>query len=343
MTTFATILDAAMELAIVPSFSRIGYHTRRALFRWTAPPADALRGQTVLITGPTSGLGRETAKVLAGLGARVILVGRDGTRLTALRDELVEATGEDRYRTVTADLSSLTSVHAAVRTILASEPRLDTLIDNAGAIHASRVESPDGIEATFATMVVGPFTLIAGVLPLLRGTGEARVISVTSGGMYAERLDLDDLGWRRRPWSGPRVYAQAKRAQVSLMREWSRRVAPSDVEFVAMHPGWADTPGISAALPGFSRLMKPILRTAAEGTDSTVWLAAHPDAVQVRGRLFLDRRPRPFDRAPHTRVTATDRLELWDSVVRLAGIPDPIPADRGPVTTPPPNRMEPPR
>jgi NAD(P)-dependent dehydrogenase (short-subunit alcohol dehydrogenase family) len=217
------------------------------------------------------------------------------------------------------------------------------LIDNAGAIHSSRVESPDGIEATFATMVVGPFALIAGLLPLLRGTGEARVISVTSGGMYAETLDLDDLGWRRRPWSGPRVYAQAKRAQVSLMREWARRIAPSDVEFTAMHPGWANTPGITAALPGFSRWMGPILRTATEGTDTTVWLAAHPDAAPVSGRLFLDRRPRPFDRVPHTRVTATDRRELWDTVVRLAGIPDPIPGDRGPVTTPPPHGMEPPR
>ena len=100
-------------------------------------------------------------------------------------------------------------------------------------------------------MVVGPFALIAGLLPLLRRTGRARVVAVTSGGMYAQPLDLDDLQWAGRPLNGPRAYAQAKRAQVALMREWARRVPPGEVAFSAMHPGWADTPGLAAALPGF--------------------------------------------------------------------------------------------
>src|SRR5687768_15046422 len=107
------LIDDALEIAVVPSFTRIGYAVRRHLFRWTPPPAGALRGRTVLITGPTSGLGRAATDALADLGARVILVGRSEERLTALRDELVLAHGEDRFRTLVADMASLASVRAA--------------------------------------------------------------------------------------------------------------------------------------------------------------------------------------------------------------------------------------
>ena len=94
-----------------------------------------------------------------------------------------------------------------------------------------------------------------------------------------------------------------------------------------MHPGWADTPGIAAALPGFHRLMGPLLRTPAQGVDTMVWLAAGGQATYLSGRLVLDRRARPFDRIPSTRVPPEDRRRLWDAVVRLAGIADPRPAN----------------
>ena len=174
-------------------------------------------------------------------------------------------------------------------------------------------------------MVVGPFALIAGLLPRLEATRGARVISVTSGGQYAQRLHLDDLQSTSEPWDGTRAYARAKRAQVTLIREWARRIAARDIAFVAMHPGWADTPGIAAALPGFHRLMGPILRTPAQGVDTMVWLAADEQARSLSGRLVLDRRARPFDRLPSTRVSPEDRRRLWDAVVRLAGIADPRP------------------
>jgi dehydrogenase/reductase SDR family protein 12 len=95
-----------------------------------------------------------------------------------------------------------------------------------------------------------------------------------------------------------------------------------------MHPGWADTPGLSASLPGFARLMGPLLRTPAQGVDTAVWLSAAPDVAGDTGRLYLDRRARPFDRAPQTRLSASERRALWDAVVRLAGIADPIPTPR---------------
>jgi NAD(P)-dependent dehydrogenase (short-subunit alcohol dehydrogenase family) len=319
------VVDAALELSFVGSFSRIGFVARRRLFDWTAPPADALRGRTVLVTGPTSGLGREATDRLAALGARVILVGRSAERLAGVRDELVARHGEDRFPTVVADLSSLESVRQAVETIGAGEERLDVVIDNAGAIFAERTMSPDGIEATFATLVLGPFALVGGLLPLLRRTGDARIIAVTSGGQYVQRLDLDDLESSAGPYSGSRAYARAKRAQVALVREWARRLEPDRIRVNAMHPGWADTPGLAEALPAFHRLMRPILRSPAEGADTLVWLATARGAGSRGGELFLDRRPRPFDRAPQTRLTAADRRELWDRVVALTGLPDPAP------------------
>jgi dehydrogenase/reductase SDR family member 12 len=322
----AAVVDDLLEITVIGSFSRIGYGVRRRLFGWTMPRAGSMVGRTVLLTGVTSGLGREAAGTLATLGARVILAGRDEAKLQAVRDELVHIHGEDRFPILVVDMASLASVRGAVERILASESRLDAVIDNAGAIFPARQVTADGIEATLATMVVGPFALVAGLLPLLEATRGARVISVTSGGQYAERLHLDDLQWASEPWNGTRAYARAKRAQVSIVREWARRIARSDISFVAMHPGWADTPGIAAALPGFHRVMGPLLRTPAQGVDTMVWLAADPRPSGLSGRLLLDRRPRPFDRIPSTRVTRAERRRLWDAVVRLAGIADPRPA-----------------
>jgi len=321
----ASLVDDGLEVSVVGSFSRVGFALRRLLFGWAAPPDGALAGRTVLVTGPTSGLGRAATDAFAALGARVILVGRSAERLGAVRADLVARHDEDRFPIVVADMGSLASVRAAVRRIEETEPRLDVLVDNAGTIFSERLEGPDGIESTLAVLVVGPFVLVAGLLPLLRRTPGARVIAVTSGGMYTQKLDLDDLESSGDPFSGSRAYARAKRAQVALVREWARRLRGTGVTINAMHPGWADTPGLAETLPGFHRLMGPLLRTPAEGADTIVWLGADPAAAATSGALFLDRRRRPFDRVPGTRLGRADRRRLWDAVVTLSGGPDPIP------------------
>lgn len=320
-----SIVDDALEISVVGSFTRVGPAVRRRLFGWSDPAPGSLRGRTVLVTGPTSGLGRTTAEVLAELGARVVLVGRDAGRLDRLRADLVTTHGEDRFPVVVADMGSLASVRDATAAILRSEERLDVVIDNAGAIFPERALGPDGIERTFALLVVGPFALLAGLQPLLRRTPGSRVVAVTSGGMYTQALDLEDLGFERASFSGPRAYARAKRAQAALVREWARRSRSSGIAYSVMHPGWADTPGLAATLPGFYGLMGPLLRSPEEGADTIVWLATRPDPMAGSGRLFLDRRSRPFDRVPGTRLTAGDRRRLWDLVVGLAGLPDPAP------------------
>lgn len=320
------LIDGFLELAVIPSFSAIGARVRRPLWGWTDPAPEALAGRTALVTGATGGLGRATAEALGALGARVILVGRDAGKLEMLRSDLAATTGEDRFPTVVADMSSLDQVRSAAEAIRAAEVRLDVLVDNAGTIYPQRTVSRDGIEASMALMAVGPFALVAGLMPLLRASEDARVIAVTSGGMYTQGVDVDDLDGAAVDYGGPRFYARAKRVQVALVREWARRTGDSGVAFNAMHPGWARTPGLTDSLPGFDRLMGPILRSPEEGIDTIVWLATAPRTEIGNGRLYLDRRARPFDRAPFTRLDAHERRRLWDAVVRRSKVQDPAPA-----------------
>ena len=320
------LIDTALEISVIGSFSSLGIRTRRALYGWHEPRPGVLDGRTVVITGPTSGLGRQAALQLATLGARLVLVGRSNEKLMALQADLATRHGEDRFRVVVADMSTLDSVRAAAATIT-DEPRIDMLIDNAGAMFSARSETSDGIEMTLAVLAVGPFVLLSGLLPGLRSTPGSRVIAVSSGGMYTQPLVLDDLNWRQRPYSGPRAYAHGKRAQVMLAREWARRLGDSDPTVVAMHPGWADTPGLASSLPGFRGVMQPMLRTPSEGVDTLVWLAT-TSLDGLAGTFVHDRRPRPFDRVPMTRVNLARRRQLWRTIVEIAGGGDPLPDRR---------------
>lgn len=322
MNLLATLVDTVLEILVVPSFTRTGLRVRRRLFGFSDPLAAGTRplaGRTVVITGPTSGLGREAAGSLAAMGARVVLVGRDAGRLEATRSAIAESVPGASLATVVADMASLPSVRAAAATILATEPRIDVLVDNAGAIFETRELTEAGVERTFATMVLGPFVLTSLLAPRLAASGDGRVIAVTSGGMYTQALPLDDLMFSRGTYQGALAYARAKRAQVALVREWARRFGSRGLVPVSMHPGWADTPGLAASLPGFRERMGSQLRSAAEGVDTILWLASAPRAALAAGRLYLDRRVRPYDRVPSTRLRAADREALWDQVVALTG------------------------
>ncbi len=317
------LIDDLLEILVVPSFTRAGFAIRGRLFAWAAADSSSMVGRTVVITGPTSGLGREAAGSFARMGARIVLVGRDAGRLERTAAELQGETPDAPIRTIVADMSSLASVRAAADRILGGELRIDVIVDNAGAMFAERQVTPEGFERTFATMVLGPFVLIARLLPRLAESPDARIVAVSSGGMYTQALPLDDLGFERGTYDGPRAYARAKRAQVALIREWARRLRDRGIVANAMHPGWADTPGLEASLPGFRNLVGGLLRTPAEGADTTVWLVAADEGRTTTGRVFLDRRPRPFDRLPSTRLSASDRRTLWDSVVTMTAESDP--------------------
>jgi NAD(P)-dependent dehydrogenase (short-subunit alcohol dehydrogenase family) len=317
------LVDELAELLVVPSFTRTGFRLRRRLYRWPDAESFPMAGRTVVLTGPTSGLGRAAAGSFARMGAGLVLVGRDATRLDRTREDLVAEVPTLVAHTVVADMASLASVRAASVDILQRAHRIDVIVDNAGTMLPSREVTDEGFERTFATMVLGPFVLVTRLLPRLVASPDPRLVAVTSGGMYTQALPLDDLQFVRGEYSGPKAYARAKRAQVALVREWARRQRGTGLVANAMHPGWANTPGLEASLPGFAGLVGGQLRTPAEGADTMLWLAAAPEARDTSGRLFLDRRPRPFDRVPTTRLTPSDRATLWDAVVALTGEPDP--------------------
>ena len=140
--------------------------------------------------------------------------------------------------------------------------------------------------------------------------------------MYTQRLDLDDLRVAIRPTTAGCEPTRERSAPRLRSSGGARRFAGTGVSYAVMHPGWADTPGLADSLPAFYRLMRPLLRTPEQGADTIIWLATTPEPAATSGRLYLDRRPRPFDRVRSTRLSAADRERLWERVAELAGLTD---------------------
>jgi NAD(P)-dependent dehydrogenase (short-subunit alcohol dehydrogenase family) len=171
---------------------------------------------------------------------------------------------------------------------------------------------------TMALHVLGPLVMTEALLPAL-GRAQGRVVLVTSGGMYTQRLPVDDPDYLHGEYKPPSAYARSKRVQVALLPLLADRWADRGVSVHAMHPGWADTPGIVDSLPGFHRLTKPILRDAEEGADTSVWLCA-VDPAPPGGQLWHDRAPRPAHYSGRTRETDQQRDQVWRWVRDATGI-----------------------
>lgn len=312
---FATAVDQVLEATVVGSFTRAGSAVRSRLTGWEHPAQDAMRGRTALVTGATSGLGAALATQLAGLGCRVLVVGRNASKLadtvTRLEDDGADVVGEQ------ADLAHLSQVRELADRI--DEP-IDVLAHVAGVMTESREESADGIELTAQVHVVAPFLLTSRLLDRLRARPDARVITMSSGGMYTEKLDVDELFDPPEPFDGTTQYARAKRAQVVLNEEWARRHPADGIGFHAMHPGWADTPGIETSLPTFRRVVGPALRTPDEGADTAAWLAWSSSVTPPGGDFWHDRRRRRTISLPGTKADRSEHERLWTEVARRAGV-----------------------
>jgi dehydrogenase/reductase SDR family member 12 len=319
MSVVETFADKALEATVVGSFSRIGYDLRSRLGRWDDPPS--MRGRSVLITGATSGLGQVAATRLASLGATVRFVARDESRARLAQGAIADASGSVDVGYIIADMSDFDSVRAAAARFADEFEVLDALVHNAGALTPVRAVAPDGTELTVAAQLLGPFLLTSLLLPLLGRSDPGRVVTVSSGGMYSQRFDLGRLEMSAEEYDGTTAYARVKRAQLVLTHEWARRVDPALVVFHAMHPGWADTPGVRSSLPGFHRVMRPLLRSSDQGADTIVWLAAAPEVAHTSGDFWLDRRRRWEHKLPWTRPrdAAADQGLLWDWCVARTG------------------------
>jgi dehydrogenase/reductase SDR family member 12 len=315
------VVDSALEFTVVGSFSRVGYAARSRLGGWTPVGPEEAAGRRVLITGANSGLGYATALAALRAGAGVILLVRSVEKGEATADRLASELGEDvrsRVAVDVADLLDLDSVRAFADRRLAAGDRIDALVHNAGAMFDERGLTGDGFERTYQLHVLAPFLLTTLLLPLLAATAPARVITVTSGGMYTQKLDTERLespaGYR------PSVaYARAKRAQVALTHEWAQRVHGHGIHHHAVHPGWALTPGVESSLPRFRKLTGPILRDPDEGADSIVWLALSSE-VNGDGLLWHDRHVRHQHKVPWTRADAGECDRLWRKLADDAGV-----------------------
>jgi len=315
-------VDGLLEGTIVGSFTRIGIAVRRRVGHWSEPPR--LDGKVILVTGASSGIGRAAAVSLAHLGADLILVGRDEVRLASTYRSAVEAGGRGRVVRASVDLVDPLEVVSFVDGVKGTESRLDGLVHCAGALYTDYRTAPDGTELTLSTAVLAPFHLTRLLAPLLFAAQHSVIVTVSSGGMYTQRFDLDDLEMTEAEYRGVTAYARAKRAQVVLAHEWARRWGQQGVGSFAMHPGWVETPGLSTSLPSVARL-GPLLRTPAEGADTAVWLVAggyRNDATpgdeqphhEAEG-IWLDRRRRPEYYVPSTYRRRADRRRdgeaLW--------------------------------
>jgi dehydrogenase/reductase SDR family protein 12 len=270
-----------------------------------------VRGKHMVVTGASAGLGFCTALDLARRGATLTLVMRDKSRAEQTLATLEAETGNSSITYELADLSLMEDVDKLVKRLIKRGKPIDVLINNAGALFNPRSETSEGLEQSFALLLLSPYRLTTGLKPLLLKSNEPRVINVVSGGMYSQRLDVDSLqNDSLTAYSGSVAYAREKRALMVLTQEWAKVWAEQGVVVNAMHPGWADTPGVKNALPEFRKITRSILRSAEEGADTIVWLAVASEAGKVSGELFLDRKIRSPYLLKKTRETVPEREKL---------------------------------
>ena len=323
MSSVADRVDAALEFSVFGSFTRVGSALRRRLDHWAPLDERSLAGRVIVMSGATSGLGLEAAWVFVWMGVIVEIVVCNVVKVEATCAQIRQESGNPKIGFVVADTGDLAALRRAASDLLQRHPAIQVLIHNAGALDDDRQTSPQGIELTVASQVVGPFLLTGLLLPALRAGAPARVLWVSSGGMYSEPLSVERLEMSARDYNGTAAYARAKRAQVTLAALWAARLAADRVSVHSLHPGWADTPGVARSLPTFRSVVGPLLRTPAEGADTLIWLAVDDGApLQESGRFWLDRRTRPLHRLASTRRSDTheERERLWGWAVRKSGL-----------------------
>jgi len=314
MTKSKHYLDRVLEASVVGSFSSLGWELRRRVEHFT--PLQARPGRVVVLTGATSGLGRYSALELSRLGCHVLAVGRNQSRL----DELVRDAGstEGSITGFACDLSDMDAVIGLADELVATKLPIEVIIHNAGALASSYSTTAQGFEVTLATHLLGPYVLNKH----LNVNRETTVIFVTSGGMYTEAFNLETLEMSATGFKGSVAYARVKRAQTVLMTYLS---ATQRCHALSVHPGWTNTPGLSESLPGFYKVLKPVLRSLEAGADTLLWAATQAPCEPPAGQLYFDRRPRSMFRLAKTKVSDValeaqgvtlaawldDRLSAW--------------------------------
>jgi NAD(P)-dependent dehydrogenase (short-subunit alcohol dehydrogenase family) len=283
-----------------------------------AAPAPDLTGRVCVITGASSGIGRETAAALAAMGATLALVCRDRARGEATVAALRATTGNDAVTLFLADLARQADIRRVAAELLARFPKLHVLINNAGLVNLQHTTTADGIETVFAVNHLAYFLLTHLLLDRLKASAPARIVNVASDAHRIGRLDFDDLGSARR-YRAMRVYGTSKLANILFTTELARRLDGSGVTANCLHPGAVATrlgQNNGRAATFLIKVLAPFFRTPAQGAATSVYLASSPAVASVSGRYFSNCREARPARAARDPVTAR---RLWDVSRELTG------------------------
>jgi len=276
-----------------------------------------LRGKTIVATGATSGIGEAAVLELAGLGARVVFVARDQARAQATMRKLEAKAPKLGHRAHLADLSSMAETRKVGEAIAASEPRIDVLINNAGALFSERRVTPEGLELTFALNHMAYFVLTETLRDKLVASAPARIVSTASSAHAGARLDFNDLQ-NANGYGGLKVYGRSKLANILFTRELARRLAGTGVTANCLHPGVVATRFGSSSGGAFGMLipfLRPFFISPEKGAETIVYLASSPEVANATGRYFVGRKIAEPSAAARDDAAAK---RLWEASEALA-------------------------
>jgi NAD(P)-dependent dehydrogenase (short-subunit alcohol dehydrogenase family) len=284
-----------------------------------AQPEPSLHGKVHLVTGATSGIGKVTARELARHGATVVVVGRNPERCAATVAQIQAETGNKNVEALRANLSVQQEIHALAKQFLERYPRLDVLINNAGAVMFERQESADGIELTFALNHLAYFLLTSLLLDRLKASAPARIVNVSSAAHLRVALDFDDLQNQRR-YRGFHVYSQSKLANLFFTYELARQLEGTGVTVNALHPGvvatnfGSDNGWRGSLLRVFFKLFGI---SPEEGARTIIYLATSPEVEGVTGKYFVKEKMVASSAVSYDTAAAE---RLWRVSAELTGL-----------------------
>jgi NAD(P)-dependent dehydrogenase (short-subunit alcohol dehydrogenase family) len=278
-----------------------------------------MKGKTVVITGGTSGIGEVAALELAQMGARIVLVGRDKPRAQTTLARLRERGPGLAHTVHYADLTRLAEMKRVAAQIAGAEPRIDVLINNAGAMFAARRVTEDGLERTFALNHMAYFVVTAGLRERLTASAGARIVNTASDAHRGAMLDFDNLQ-SEKGFGAMQAYGRSKLCNILFTRELARRLHGTGVTANCLHPGFVDTrfgDQSGGLISHIVWLAKYFAIPPTEGAKTVVYLASSPEADGVSGKYFYKcRATTPSPAAEDDQAASA----LWERSVELAGV-----------------------
>jgi NAD(P)-dependent dehydrogenase (short-subunit alcohol dehydrogenase family) len=278
-----------------------------------------MKGKVVVITGATSGIGEVAAQRLAAMGARIVLVARDAARAQKTLSRLANSGGGVAHSIYYGDLSIIAETKRVAAEIAAAEPRIDVLINNAGALFSAREVTADNLEKTFATNHMAYFVLTLGLRESLFAASPARVVSTASDAHKGYNLDFDDLQ-ATKGYSAIRAYGRSKLCNILFTRELARRWSGKGVTANCLHPGFVDTrfgDGSGGFLSRVVRIAKTFAISPEKGAETIGYLASSPDVGTLNGEYFYKCRPATPTAGARDDAAAK---RLWMESAKIAGI-----------------------